>query len=52
LLGEGYVYFEGKKVHSSAIMKHFDWKAIVLQSKEGLALLNGTQFMSAYDRIF
>ena len=48
LLGEGDVYFEGKKVHSSAVLKHFDWKPIVLQSKEGLALLNGTQFMSAY----
>ena len=48
LLGEGEVYFEGKKVHSSTIMKRFDWEPIVLQSKEGLALLNGTQFMSAY----
>ncbi|MDI5894860.1 histidine ammonia-lyase [Flavobacterium algoritolerans] len=48
LLGEGDVYFEGKKVHSSEVLKHFDWKPIVLQSKEGLALLNGTQFMSAY----
>lgn len=48
LLGEGNVYFEGKKVHSSVVLKHFDWKPIVLQSKEGLALLNGTQFMSAY----
>ena len=48
LLGEGEVYFEGKKVHSSQIMKHFNWQPIVLQSKEGLALLNGTQFMSAY----
>jgi histidine ammonia-lyase len=48
LLGEGDVYFEGKKVHSSEVLKHFNWKPIVLQSKEGLALLNGTQFMSAY----
>ncbi|MGO4817016.1 histidine ammonia-lyase [Flavobacterium sp. W22_SRS_FP1] len=48
LLGEGEVYFEGKKVHSSVIMAHFNWEPIVLQSKEGLALLNGTQFMSAY----
>jgi histidine ammonia-lyase len=48
LLGEGEVYFEGKKLHSSEVLKHFDWKPIVLQSKEGLALLNGTQFMSAY----
>ncbi len=48
LLGEGEVYFEGKKVHSSVVLKQFDWQPIVLQSKEGLALLNGTQFMSAY----
>ncbi|MBG6111879.1 histidine ammonia-lyase [Flavobacterium sp. CG_23.5] len=48
LLGEGEVFFEGKKVHSSVVLKHFNWEPIVLQSKEGLALLNGTQFMSAY----
>jgi histidine ammonia-lyase len=48
LLGEGEVYFEGQKVHSSVIMERFNWQPIVLQSKEGLALLNGTQFMSAY----
>ncbi len=48
LLGEGEVYFEGKKVHTSEVLKHFNWQPIVLQSKEGLALLNGTQFMSAY----
>jgi histidine ammonia-lyase len=48
LLGEGEVYFEGVKVHSSVVMKRFKWNPIVLQSKEGLALLNGTQFMSAY----
>ena len=48
LLGEGEVYFEGKKVHTSVVMKAFNWEPIVLQSKEGLALLNGTQFMSAY----
>jgi histidine ammonia-lyase len=48
LLGEGEVFFEGKKVHSSVVMEHFNWEPIVLQSKEGLALLNGTQFMSAY----
>ena len=48
LLGEGEVYFEGKKVHSRVIMERFKWEPIVLQSKEGLALLNGTQFMSGY----
>jgi histidine ammonia-lyase len=48
LLGEGEVYFEGKKVHSSEVLKQFNWQPIELQSKEGLALLNGTQFMSSY----
>ncbi len=48
LLGEGEVWFKGKKVASQAILKSFDWQPIILQSKEGLALLNGTQFMSAY----
>jgi histidine ammonia-lyase len=48
LLGEGEVWFQGKKAHSGEVLKQFNWKPIVLQSKEGLALLNGTQFMSAY----
>ncbi len=48
LIGEGEVFFGGKKVHASVVLKHFDWQPITLQSKEGLALLNGTQFMSAY----
>lgn len=48
LLGEGEVWFEGKKANSAEVLKHFGWEPIVLQSKEGLALLNGTQFMSAY----
>ncbi len=48
LLGEGEVYFEGKKVQAAVVLKQFNWQPIILQSKEGLALLNGTQFMSAY----
>lgn len=48
LLGEGEVWFEGKKVAAKVVLKHFNWEPILLQSKEGLALLNGTQFMSAY----
>jgi histidine ammonia-lyase len=34
LLGEGEVYFEDAKVHSSVIMERFDWQPIVLQSKK------------------
>ena len=48
LIGMGEVYFQGKKYPSSEIMKKFGWEPIDLKSKEGLALLNGTQFMSAY----
>ena len=48
LLGEGEVYFKGKKMPSSQMLETMNWKPITLQSKEGLALLNGTQFMSAY----
>jgi histidine ammonia-lyase len=48
LLGEGDVFFEGKKVQSKEVLKQFGWEPILLKSKEGLALLNGTQFMSAY----
>jgi histidine ammonia-lyase len=48
LLGEGEVYLDGFRQPSSKVLSKFGWEPIVLQSKEGLALLNGTQFMSAY----
>lgn len=48
LIGKGAVFFDGKIVSSEQVLKQFDWHPIKLQSKEGLALLNGTQFMSAY----
>src|SRR5690554_1678341 len=48
LIGEGEVNFDGKRYHSEEILNKFNWKKITLQSKEGLALLNETQFMSAY----
>jgi histidine ammonia-lyase len=48
LIGEGEIAFEGKKYSAAAINKKFSWENIHLQAKEGLALLNGTQFMSAY----
>lgn len=48
LLGLGEVNYKGKKYTGEEINKQFGWEAINLQSKEGLALLNGTQFMSAY----
>ena len=48
LIGEGQVYVNGEKMSSKAMNERFNLKPIVLRSKEGLALLNGTQFMSAY----
>ena len=48
LIGLGEVYFKGEKKSSEEVLKTFSWDKIKLQSKEGLALLNGTQFMSAY----
>jgi histidine ammonia-lyase len=48
LLGEGEVYFDGFRQPAKKVLEKFGWDPIVLQSKEGLALLNGTQFMSSY----
>ena len=48
LIGKGEVYFEGKIISSEELLKKYGWKPITLRSKEGLALLNGTQFMSAH----
>jgi histidine ammonia-lyase len=48
LIGYGEVYFEGKKTSTDSILNKFNWQPIKLKSKEGLALLNGTQFMSSY----
>lgn len=48
LLGLGEVRHQGIKYPSSVILKQFGLQPVELQSKEGLALLNGTQFMSAY----
>lgn len=48
LLGLGEVYHEGRKMPAAEALQKFGWQPIQLQSKEGLALINGTQFMSAY----
>jgi histidine ammonia-lyase len=48
LLGLGEVYHAGVKMPAAEALKKFGWKPIELKSKEGLALINGTQFMSAY----
>lgn len=48
LLGMGYVDYNGQRMKSMEVLQKLGWNPIVLQSKEGLALLNGTQFMSAH----
>ncbi len=48
LLGLGEVYYQGKKIKSKTMLAKQNWAPIELQAKEGLALLNGTQFMSSY----
>lgn len=48
LIGEGEVNVDGFRQPAAKVLEKMNWKPIVLQSKEGLALLNGTQFMSAY----
>jgi histidine ammonia-lyase len=48
LIGMGEVLYKGKVRPSAEVWKEFGWEPITLQSKEGLALLNGTQFMSAH----
>ena len=48
LLGLGDVDVKGERKKASEVMADLGWEPIELRSKEGLALLNGTQFMSAY----
>ncbi|WP_037321192.1 histidine ammonia-lyase [Salegentibacter sp. Hel_I_6] len=48
LIGEGEVYFENSIISGKELLKLKGWEPLQLQSKEGLALLNGTQFMSAH----
>ncbi|MGK0385734.1 MAG: histidine ammonia-lyase [Patiriisocius sp.] len=48
LLGKGDVWIGDEMVLATTVMVDYNWEPITLQAKEGLALLNGTQFMSAY----
>ncbi|MGI8892387.1 MAG: histidine ammonia-lyase [Bacteroidia bacterium] len=48
LIGEGKVFYEGEIIASEEAFKKAGLEPVILRSKEGLALLNGTQFMSAY----
>lgn len=48
LLGMGEVMWKGERHGSAIVLKELNWNPVRLKSKEGLALLNGTQFMGAY----
>lgn len=48
LVGLGEVEMNGKVISGAEMLERMQWKPITLASKEGLALLNGTQNMSAF----
>lgn len=48
LIGMGMIWENGKAVPTEKIFKKHALKPLVLGPKEGLALINGTQFISAY----
>jgi histidine ammonia-lyase len=48
LIGLGEVMYQENKFSGEAIHQKLQWKPLTLETKEGLALLNGTQFMGGY----
>ncbi len=48
LMGEGEVVYKGETRAAAGVLKEIGLETVTLQSKEGLAMLNGTQFMAAY----
>jgi len=48
LIGEGEADFRGRRMDAAAIHRELGLQPITLDAKEGLALLNGTQFSTAY----
>ena len=47
-MGMGDVNFQGKRCASKDVLTQFKWQPLQFKAKEGLALLNGTQFMTAF----
>lgn len=47
LVGLGEVHYQGNKISGADLLKQLGWSPLKLKAKEGLALLNGTQFMLA-----
>ena len=48
LVGLGEVEYQGEIITGAEMLQKLEWQPIQLASKEGLALLNGTQNMSAF----
>jgi histidine ammonia-lyase len=48
LIGEGFVFYKNEKIPTPQYLTEKGLKPLTLQAKEGLALLNGTQFSAAY----
>ncbi|MCI0448492.1 MAG: histidine ammonia-lyase [Chlorobi bacterium] len=48
IIGEGYAYYNDKVLPSKQILSKYKLKPVKLSAKEGLALINGTQMMTAY----
>lgn len=48
LIGKGEAHYQNKNYSGEELLRLLKWERIHFKSKEGLALLNGTQFMSAY----
>ncbi len=48
LIGEGHVWVKNEIVSAKTVLEQHHLSPITLGPKEGLALINGTQFMSAY----
>lgn len=48
LIGMGQVWVDGKPTETAEVLHNYDLQSIELGPKEGLALINGTQFMSAH----
>lgn len=47
LIGEGEAFYEGERLRGSMALQRAGLSPVELQAKEGLSLLNGTQFMAA-----
>ena len=52
LIGEGYVWHKGEKCAASEVLRSFQMKPLPLGPKEGLALINGTQFILSFGIYF